>query len=121
MRLKWWSGIGVTLAVGSGAGLWFIVSQTMPTPGLLSGVLLLLAVGVVGLTLPISGYLNQRFARRGWQRHDAWRVPRQAVSSGLFVALSAWLQSVDLLNWTMAAILVLSLILVEAYFLSWEK
>jgi len=121
MRLKWWSVIGVALAAGSGAGLWFIVSQTMPSPNLLTGVLLLLAVGVTGLTLPITGYLNQRFGRRNWQRLDAWRVPRQAAWSGLFVAFSAWLQSVDLLNWTMAAILVLTFVLVEAYFLGREK
>ena len=121
MRLIWWVVIGVVLAAGGGAGLWLVVSQTMPTHGLLAGVLLLLAVTAVGITLPIAGYLNQRFGRCDWRRLDAWRVPRQAAWAGLFVALCAWLQSMDLLTWTMIAILVLMFILVETYFLSREK
>ena len=121
MQLKHWGLIGGAMMAVGGAGLWLIVSQAMPTPTLLTGVLLLLTIAVIGLALPTAGYLNQRFAQRNWQRRDVWRVPRQAAWSGLFVALSAWLQSVDLLNWTMVAILVLTLILVETYFLSRDE
>jgi hypothetical protein len=117
MHMKWWGMIGLALALGSGAGLWLLLSRTMPTSGLLAVVVLLLSAAVTGLALPITGYLNNRFARRGWQREDNWRVPRQAAWGGIFVGMCAWLQSLELLNWTMAAILALTFVLVEAYFL----
>ena len=121
MRLRWWALIGLLVAVLGGGGLWLLVNRVWPNPAMELVFLGLLAVTLGGLTIPVSAYLNYRFARSGWQTQDSWRLLRQGVWVALFGALCGWLQKEDALNWTIAVVIAGVFALMEAFFLTRDQ
>ncbi len=73
-------------------------------------------LGVTGTALPLVWLLQRRFGRpdaaTGW--HPYWVQARRAAWVGSWVALCALLQMHRLLNWAMALLLQVVLVLLEA-------
>jgi hypothetical protein len=123
MRPHWWVVISFIIAIFSFAYLYHIVSSVWPNPetGLDQPQLLLfifMFVGMAALTIPISAYLNHRFAQPGWPERDKPRLLRQGGWVGLFVVLLAYLQLLRALNWTIVVVLAGVFILIETFFLT---
>jgi hypothetical protein len=113
-----WVAIGV-LSFGAGSvGIWYLVIHTYPTELMQALFLALLAVALTGLTLPVAGVLNQRFARPNWLRKDPLRLLREGVSVALFGVLCSWLQKEGLLSLTLVLIIGGVLMLTETFFLT---
>ena len=118
MALGAWVAIGV-LSFGAGSvGIWYLVMHTYPTELMQALFLALLAVALTGLTLPVAGVLNQRFARPNWLRKDPLRLLREGVSVALFGVLCSWLQKEGLLSLTLVLIIGGVLMLTETFFLT---
>jgi hypothetical protein len=77
-------------------------------------------LGLSSVTIPVSAYLNHRFARRGWSERDKTRLIRQGAWVGLFGVLLAYLQLIRALNWTIAIVLAGVFVLIEVFFLTRE-
>ena len=118
VRLRWWVVIGLLMAGLGGTGLWLVVTRVWPDPLTELAFLGLLAVTLAGLAIPVSAYLNRRFARRGWQAQDPRRLLRQGAWVGLLGALYGWLKKEDALNWTIAAVIAGVFALLEVFFLT---
>jgi hypothetical protein len=113
-----WVAIGV-LSLGAGSvGIWYLVIHTYPTELMQALFLALLAVALTGLTLPVAGVLNQRFARPNWLRKDPLRLLREGVSVALFGVLCSWLQKEGFLSLTLVLIIGGVLMLTETFFLT---
>jgi hypothetical protein len=113
-----WVAIGV-LSFGAGSvGIWYLVMHTYPTELMQALFLALLAIALTGLTLPVAGVLNQRFARPNWLRKDPLRLLREGVSVALFGVLCSWLQKEGLLSLTLVLIIGGVLMLTETFFLT---
>lgn len=121
MSLRAWVAVGVLIAGLSLAGLWYLITHTQPTEMMQAVFLVLVAVTLIGLTILVAAYLNQRFARLNWLRKDPLRLMREGVSVALFGVLCAWLQKENHLNLTIAAIIGGVLALAEAFFLTRGK
>lgn len=121
MSLRAWVAVGVLIAGLSLAGLWYLITHTQPTEMMQAVFLVLVAVALIGLTILVAAYLNQRFARLNWLRKDPLRLMREGVSVALFGVLCAWLQKENHLNLTIAAIIGGVLALAEAFFLTRGK
>ena len=118
MALGAWVAIGV-LSFGAGSvGIWYLVMHTYPTELMQALFLALLAVALTGLTLPVAGVLNQRFARPNWLRKDPLRLLREGVSVALFGVLCSWLQKEGFLSLTLVLIIGGVLMLTETFFLT---
>jgi hypothetical protein len=121
VRLRWWVVLGLLMAGLGGAGLWWTVTRVWPDPVTELTLLGLAAITLCGLTIPVSAYLNHRFARPGWQKHDPRRLLRQGAWVGLLGALYGWLKKEDALNWTIAAVIAGVFALLEAFFLTRDQ
>ncbi len=104
---------GVLMALTGWAGLWLLVTTTLPTafPRWLFFVCLYLAV--TGTALPFVRFLNARFA--GPRGVPAGVILRQSIWVGLFVVACAWLQIPRVLNPVIAGVLAFSLIVIEFF------
>jgi len=125
MRQKWWVLLSIVLAGISFTSLYYLVNNIWPEPHpiLAKPQLLFLSLTFVGLsagTVPVTSYLNQRFAKPGWFERDKIRLARQGGWVGLFGVLMAYLQLIRALNWTIALVLVGVFILIETFFLTRE-
>jgi hypothetical protein len=115
---------GVLIAAGVMAGVsWVLLYRLIGPPG--SGLegsppralerwlfFILLDLAITGTALPFIGFLNQRFSRNP--------VPggvllRQGMWCGLFMVTIAWLQMTRALTGITAALLALSIIVIETF------
>jgi hypothetical protein len=125
MRQRWWVLISIVIAGASFFALYYIVNNLWPDPHIILAKpqVLFLTFTFTGLgagTVPITSYLNQRFAKPGWFERDKPRLLRQGVWMGLFGVLLTYLQLIRALNWTIAIVLAGVFILVETFFLTRE-
>ena len=104
---------GALMAFGGWAGLWLLVTSTLPTafPRWLFFVCLYLAV--TGTSLPFVRFLNTRFA--GSNGVPGGVILRQSIWLGLFVVACAWLQIPRVLNPVIAGVLAISLVVIEFF------
>ena len=79
---------------------------------------LFLATALFGFTIPAAAYLNYRLGKRGWQKKDRWRLPREGGEVAAFGVLCVYLQKIRLFNWAILAILVAVFVLAEVFFLT---
>ena len=123
MRPRWWVLISIIVACLSYTGLFYVVNHLWPNPDtILSQPQLLLFtflfLGLGSVTIPVTAYLNHRFARPGWLERDKARLIRQGAWVGFLGILLAYLQLIRALNWTIAAVLAGVFILIETFFLT---
>ena len=69
-------------------------------------------------TVPITAYLNYRFAQADWVQRDKIRLLRQGSWVGLWGVILSYLQLIRALNWTIALISAGVLVLIEIFFLT---
>jgi len=70
--------------------------------------------------MPAIAYLNARFGTFRGRRAYRWRFVRQSTEIGLFVVVVAWLQMRQVLNLTVALILLIVFILIETFMMTRE-
>jgi hypothetical protein len=121
VRLRWWALLGCLVAGLGGAGLWLLATRVWPDPVTELVMLALLVVTLGGATVPIAAYLNHRFARPGWAKHDPFRLLRQGTWVGLLAGLCGWLQKNHTFSWTIAAVVAGVFTLMEAFFLTRDQ
>ncbi|MCB0208924.1 MAG: hypothetical protein KDJ52_06330 [Anaerolineae bacterium] len=125
MRLKWWILCSLLLAVASFLFLYYIIHNIWPNPTSLFAPpqLLLLSSMFMGLssaTVPVTAYLNYRFAKPDWYSRDKSRLLRQGAWVGLLGVLLAYIQLLRAFNWAVAVVLVGVFIFIELFFLTRE-
>ncbi len=125
MRQRWWILISVAVASLSFLSLYYIVNYLWPNPhtvfaGTQLLFLLFMFLGLSAGTVPVTAYLNHRFAKPDWFKRDKIRLARQGAWVGLFGVLLAYLQLIRALNWTIIAVLAGVFVLIETFFLTRE-
>ncbi len=125
MRLRWWVLLSSLLAFVSFLLLRYVITHIWPNsesvfalPQVL--VLLLMFVGLSSGAMPVTAYLNYRFATPGWIERDKNRLLRQGTWVGALGIVLAYLQLIRALNWTIAAVLICVFVLIEIFFLTRE-
>ncbi|RME45622.1 MAG: hypothetical protein D6796_10190 [Caldilineae bacterium] len=118
MSLRWWGFLATLVAITGAASLQFVLTHLYPTTPAQVLLFVLLFITVAAATIPPAAYLNHRFAGRHWRRQDPRRLWRQAGEAGLLVVVLAYLQRLQALDWTMAAVLLGVFILMETFFLT---
>jgi len=116
--LRWWIFSATTIAVTGAAGLLFVLTLLHPSPMTKPLLLILLFITYGAGAVPVSAYLNQRFANRKWFQQDPNRLVRHGVETGLLIVILAYLQLIRALDWTIAAVLAGVFILMETFFLT---
>lgn len=103
------------MAVFGWAGLYLLVTTTIPTafPRWLFFVSLYFAV--TGTVLPFVRFLTLRFLREDAAVSSGGVLLRESIWIGLFVVACAWLQIPRVLNPAIAFFLALSLLVVEVF------
>lgn len=125
MRKKWWIFSSIIITILSLLSLLYLTYYVWPnpttvfaTPQLLFLMFMFLAMSAG--TVPVTAYLNYRFAKGGWFERDKTRLVRQGVWVGLFGVLVAYLQLIRALTWTIAVVLAGVFVLIETFFLTRE-
>jgi hypothetical protein len=122
---KWWIVGAIVVAVSSLGALYYVIVYIWPVPETSLARPQLLFLLFVFLTLgagsvPVTAYLNQRFAKPGWFDRDRSRLARQGIWFGLFGIVLAYLQLIRALTWTIAIVLAGVFVLIEMFFLTRE-
>jgi hypothetical protein len=118
MSLRWWAFSTLVIALTGATGLWFVFTQLYPTPASQALLFFLLFVTVGAGVVPVSAYLNHRFARKRWRTQDPYRLLRQGVEGGLLAIIAVYLLLIQTLDWTITAVLIGVFLLMETFFLT---
>lgn len=110
----------VLMAVGGWAGVYILVTTTLPRVGERWLFFMLLQVAVTGTVLPFVRYLNLRFTPLRYDVPTGGVLVRQSVWIGLFVITCAWLQIPRVLTPTLAFFLALVFFVIEVFLRSRE-
>jgi len=125
MRLRWWIILSGVLALFSIFLLYYIYTRIPPRPNvILAGPQLLFFIltflALSAGAVPVSAYMNYRFANPDWVKRDKPRLVREGVWFGVLGVLLTYLQLIRALNWTIALVLACVFILIETFFLTRE-
>ena len=125
MRQRWWVLLSIVVAIFSFLALYYVLHYLWPAPDTTFARPQILFftfafLGLSSMTVPLTAYLNHRFARLGWQERDKTRLIRQGVWVGFLGVLLAYLQLIRALNWTIAIVLAGVFVLIETFFLTRE-
>lgn len=111
---------GVVMMVGGWAGIYQLVTTTLPRVGQRWLFFLLLQLAVSGTVLPFVRYLNVRFTPVDVDLPPGGVLVRQSIWIGLFAMLCAWLQMPRVLNLPIAFFLGLVFVVIEVFLRSRE-
>jgi hypothetical protein len=111
---------GVVMMVGGWAGIYQLVTTTLPRVGQRWLFFLLLQLAVTGTVLPFVRYLNVRFTPVDVDLPPGGVLVRQSIWIGLFAMLCAWLQMPRVLNLPIAFFLGLVFVVIEVFLRSRE-
>jgi hypothetical protein len=111
---------GVMMMLGGWAGIYQLVTTTLPRVGQRWLFFLLLQLAVTGTVLPFVRYLNVRFTPVDVDLPPGGVLVRQSIWIGLFAMLCAWLQMPRVLNLPIAFFLGLVFIVIEVFLRSRE-
>jgi hypothetical protein len=122
MRLRWIVFLSIVLALASFSALYYVATHLWPDPESHFArpqlfFLLFTFLSLGSGTIPVTAYLNYRFARPDWVKQDKIRLLRQGAWVGLWGVILCYLQLIRALNWTIALISAGVLILIEVFFL----
>lgn len=125
MRLKWWIICSIVLSVACFLFMHYIRTNIWPNPNSLFAppqllMLSTLFMGLASATVPVTAYLNYRFAKPDWYTRDKSRLLRQGSWVGLLGVLLAYIQLLRAFNWAVAFVLVGVFIFIELFFLTRE-
>ena len=125
MRQRWWVLGSILVAVFCFFSIRYIIKYLWPDPDdiLAPPQLLLIGflfMGLVTASVPVSMYLNNRFANPDWLERDRFRLLREGTWVGILGILLAYLQLLKALNWTIVAVLAGVFVFIEAFFLTRE-
>jgi len=118
MNLRWWGFLGTLVAITGAVGLQFVLTQLYPSAMTQILLLALVVITFGAITIPIAAYANHRFAQKSWRKKDPNRLLRQGAEVGTAAGLMVYLQLVQVLDWTIAAVLIGFFALMETYFLA---
>lgn len=123
--LRRWVILSILISIASFSGLYYLLTHVWPDSTTLFAQpqLLMLSVMFMGLTsaaVPVTAYLNYRFAKGNWWERDKSRLLRQGAWVGLLGILLAYIQLIRALNWAVAIVLVGVFIFIELFFLTRE-
>ena len=109
-----------TIAVVGIAGLIYVLTQIHPdsTPAAQGLLFFLIFIAFGAGAIPISAYINRRFANPGWSKADPNRLFRHGLETAILITLLAYLQLIQTLDSTMAAVLIGVFVLMETFFLT---
>lgn len=102
---------GIMILVGWG-GMFVLVQNVLPTAGPRWIFFMLLYIGVAGTSLPFIRLLNTRFVNEYVQDMV---ILRESLWFALYITTIAWLQIPRVLNWTIAILLAMAIIVIEAF------
>lgn len=125
MRPRWWVLGAMVVAIVSFGGSYYVLTSFWPDPNTVFAqpqllLLTFMFFGIGASTVPVTAYLNQRFAQTGWLQRDKSRLLRQGMWIGLLWVLLLYLQLTRTFSWAIAAVLVAVFILVEIFLLTRE-
>lgn len=100
-------------------GLGYVVYVTDPSQAVNRLIfMVLLFVALLTTFSPVAHFLHFRFTRRRSYRSNVQRSFREGGLAALFLALCAWLQMGQALNWINALLLLSALALIEVFILA---
>jgi hypothetical protein len=99
------------LILFGGGGLAYVFFQTLPTLGPRWLFFFFFLIGVSGLALPVTAFLNYRF--QGEMQVEPHVIIREAIFFGIGADLLAWLQLGRELTATIGVIIATGLVLIE--------
>ena len=105
----------VVMMVAGWAGLYILVSTTLPRVGQRWIFFVLLHIAVTGTVLPFIRYLNVRFTPLNVPLPLGGVLVRQSVWIGLFVVTCAWLQMPRVLNPPIAFFVAMAFLVLEIF------
>lgn len=111
---------GVVMMVGGWAGIYQLVTTTLPRVGQRWLFFLLLQLAVTGTVLPFVRYLNVRFTPIDDDLPPGGVLVRQSIWIGLFAMVCIWLQMPRRLNLPIAFFLALIFVVIEVFLRSRE-
>ncbi len=111
--------VSAFLAVFGWVGLGYLVSNVQPQSIAILAFFSLLFATLTTTFIPVVCYLNHRFTNPR-EPPDGWRSMRQSGWLALFIVLCAWLQSLRVLNWIVALLLLGVFSLIEVFILTRE-
>lgn len=110
----------VLMAVMGWAGLFQLVTTTLPRVGQRWLFFVLLHIAITGTVLPFVRFLNVRFTSIERELPPGGVIVRQSIWVGLFVITCAWLQIPRVLSWPIVFFLALIFVVVEVFLRSRE-
>jgi hypothetical protein len=111
---------GVVMMVVGWAGIYQLVTTTLPRVGQRWLFFLLLQLAVSGTVLPFVRYLNVRFTPVDVDLPPGGVLVRQSIWIGLFAMVCVWLQMPRVLNLPIAFFLGLVFVVIEVFLRSRE-
>ena len=108
------------LALIGWAGLYQLVTTTLPRVGPRWLFFVLLHIAVTGTVLPLVRFLNVRFTSMERELPPGGVIVRQSIWIGLFVVTCTWLQIPRVLSWPIVFFLALIFVVVEIFLRSRE-
>jgi hypothetical protein len=105
---------GVVMAVGGWSGLFWLVSNALPTVPNRWIFYALLHIAFAGTSLPFIRLLHHRFAHDHGLTLGAGVIVRQAIWVGLFGTMCAWLRIPRLLSLPLAIVLIVAIVIMES-------
>ncbi|MEL6271385.1 MAG: hypothetical protein AAFU54_04935 [Chloroflexota bacterium] len=103
------------MMAGGWAGLYLLVTQTIPRVGQRWMFFMLLYIAVTGTMIPLVRFMNVRFTPVDREIPASGVVLRQSVWIGLFVVSCAWLQIPRALTWSAGFFLATIFVVIEFF------
>ena len=108
------------MALVGWAGLYQLVTTTLPRVGPRWIFFVLLHIAVTGTVIPLVRFLNVRFTPQERELPPGGVIVRQSIWIGLFVITCTWLQIPRVLSWPIVFFLALIFVVVEVFLRSRE-
>ncbi|OQY44041.1 MAG: hypothetical protein B6242_13570 [Anaerolineaceae bacterium 4572_78] len=117
-NLRLWGFSATLIALTAGLGLWFILNSLYPNVFTIILLFVFIFIACASVAVPISIFLNQRFAKENWHVIDSYRLIRHGAESGLLGTILVYIELRQTLDWSITAVLIGVFVLMETFFLT---